>query len=312
MIHSKYRGRSRRGSVGRALVNLLVVGVGSAVVGAVVIGPKIAGQLPYAPFAPAREQRASAELPVSDHSGEAAGSENEEGAPRERRHRRHRTESSDETSRSDRPAQSEQSDSPAPGGARLEDAGASVTIIPRDDEPPAAATSDTGASMAGPRDREPSQPRSRARRTEDARAEPARDAAPHDTAPRERRRTRRERPEPDSAVRESVPSGRRTRDAEPISRPILSPERDPQLLPGDEAPRTLFRVRVGRYESQEAAQRLLDEMSAAVGLGGSVVRIGSHYRVQVGAYASRANADKIADTLRSRSYTPDVSASSPR
>ena len=64
----------------------------------------------------------------------------------------------------------------------------------------------------------------------------------------------------------------------------------------------VYRVRVGRYTSLEEAERVRDEVNMAAGTPASVVRIGVRYRVQVGAFKNRVNAEQAAENLRALKY----------
>ena len=68
----------------------------------------------------------------------------------------------------------------------------------------------------------------------------------------------------------------------------------------------LFRVRVGRVQPREDAERLRDEIKDAAGVDAFLVQIGDGYQVQTGAYRRKVNAEKIAAELRSGNFKPRV------
>jgi cell division protein FtsN len=80
--------------------------------------------------------------------------------------------------------------------------------------------------------------------------------------------------------------------------------------PGSATNGRTFRVQVGRFDNQAAAERLKDVLTRA-GYSPRVVtnrRSGAvQYRVQVGTFRQKENADRQMETLRSQSYDPYLS-----
>ncbi|MBM3459888.1 MAG: SPOR domain-containing protein [Armatimonadetes bacterium] len=104
-------------------------------------------------------------------------------------------------------------------------------------------------------------------------------AAPSPARSAERRPTgNRGRPEPNAAVEERFTS---TVVAPPAE------ERSP-----------LFRVQVGAPGSRQEALRLRDEISRKTKMKAQLLATEDGFRVQVGAFKNRANAEKLAEDLR--------------
>jgi cell division protein FtsN len=109
--------------------------------------------------------------------------------------------------------------------------------------------------------------------------------------------------------------GRETASEKPVEMPFEEPgagrtSPDGQTEPTPEAieaPRVLYRVRVGRYKTRDEADALREEVAKAAGVPASVVQIGEEYRLQVGAYRQKNYAERLARKLRSRNYQTDVS-----
>ena len=64
----------------------------------------------------------------------------------------------------------------------------------------------------------------------------------------------------------------------------------------------LYRVRVGRVHPREEAEKLRDELKDATGVDAFLVPVGDGFQIQTGAYKRKANADKIAATLRAGNF----------
>jgi hypothetical protein len=64
----------------------------------------------------------------------------------------------------------------------------------------------------------------------------------------------------------------------------------------------LYRVRVGRVHPREEAEKLRDELKDATGVEAFLVPVGDGFQIQTGAYKLRANAEKVAATLRAGNY----------
>lgn len=69
---------------------------------------------------------------------------------------------------------------------------------------------------------------------------------------------------------------------------------------GEEA--KLYRVRVGRVHPRETAEKLRDELKDSTGVEAFLVPVGEGFQIQTGAYKRKANADKIAATLRAGNF----------
>lgn len=82
----------------------------------------------------------------------------------------------------------------------------------------------------------------------------------------------------------------------------IAPVSAPTAQEGEPA---VYRVRVGRYKSRDEADKVRQAL-AKEGRKPSVFLVGDTYRVQVGAFRSKTNAEKIAEGLRSRSYLTEV------
>jgi cell division protein FtsN len=68
---------------------------------------------------------------------------------------------------------------------------------------------------------------------------------------------------------------------------------------------TVYRVRVGRYKTREEAEKVRDEINKT-GAASAVFLVGDTYRVQIGAYGTRARADEVAAELKARNYASEV------
>lgn len=142
------------------------------------------------------------------------------------------------------------------------------------------------------------------------------------TTPRaERRRESATTEERKSAeVRETRRAERSTAAAKPAPEPTKSSKAEPakpaaQRETADTAPKgtepkatpeKLYRVRVGRVSPRADAEKLRDELRELTGVDAFLVRSGDGYRVQTGAYRDRANAERIAAELRAGNFRPEV------
>jgi cell division protein FtsN len=68
----------------------------------------------------------------------------------------------------------------------------------------------------------------------------------------------------------------------------------------------LFRVRAGRYSSQEEAEAIRARLAAS-GLPATVVRRNRDFSVQAGSYRIRENAERAAELLRQQQLQPEIS-----
>lgn len=87
-------------------------------------------------------------------------------------------------------------------------------------------------------------------------------------------------------------------------------------VPADDAPMAqatpasdegkVFRVQVGSYDSQTAAQSMVDELSAA-GINAAVVQgTDGQYHAQIGAYSKRDRALSVADEVNAKGYSVTI------
>lgn len=88
-------------------------------------------------------------------------------------------------------------------------------------------------------------------------------------------------------------------------------------VPADDAPLTpptpasseegkVFRVQVGSYDTQTAAQSMVDELSAA-GINAAVVQdAAGQYHAQIGAYSKRDRALSVADEVNAKGYSVTI------
>jgi cell division protein FtsN len=75
--------------------------------------------------------------------------------------------------------------------------------------------------------------------------------------------------------------------------------------PAGAAP-ALYRIRVGRYHSKDQADEIRARLTAR-GIPASVVQHGTNYTVQAGSYRLKENAERVAATLRQQDLRPEVS-----
>ena len=68
---------------------------------------------------------------------------------------------------------------------------------------------------------------------------------------------------------------------------------------------TVYRVRVGRYKTRDEAEKVRDEINKT-GAASAVFLVGNTHRVQIGAYTTRARADEVAAELKARNYASEV------
>ena len=85
--------------------------------------------------------------------------------------------------------------------------------------------------------------------------------------------------------------------------PAAAAERAPTAAQEDGS--TVYRVRVGRYKTREEAEKVRDEINKS-GAASAVFLVGDSYRVQIGAYTTRARADEVAAELKARNYASEV------
>ncbi len=88
------------------------------------------------------------------------------------------------------------------------------------------------------------------------------------------------------------------------------PEAGTRLTTGSrttEPASSLYRVRIGQYATREEAGRARAELSAKSGASLTVVPVDGGYRLQLGAYRRRENAEKAAGELRGKSLNPEIS-----
>lgn len=112
------------------------------------------------------------------------------------------------------------------------------------------------------------------------------------------------------------PTRRRTDEERVSARPEASSKREkvektrtakasetPSETDAEQAEETkLYRVRVGRVHPRERAEKLRDELKDVTGVEAFLVPVGEGFQIQTGAYKRKANADKIAATLRAGNF----------
>ncbi len=72
-------------------------------------------------------------------------------------------------------------------------------------------------------------------------------------------------------------------------------------IPYKETPSGLYRVQVGAFSIRENAQKLVYELKNR-GYDAIIVEVGGLYKVQTGAFKERENADKLASQLKANGY----------
>lgn len=316
------------GVVARTGVSLLALGFGSALFGAMVVGPRLGGLLNRDGVSaesrpPAAETRlASANLNADDdqslRQAEAVAPTPSEPEPEVAEPA---TAPEEETENPDL-IQYAEGTGPSPGVTPedvVETPEPAATVEPEPSlpiEPRTVKAEPVSRRAAEPkveRLSEPEKPTVRERKPEVARSkrEPeAKQAEPEKRKP-ERAATR-PKSEPETRVTERAP---RTASAK-----VETDKRTPERVESNKpfAPREaaapealtpegkLFRVRVGRVTSREDAEKLRDDLRDNVGIDAFLVKSGDGFRVQTGAYRARANAEKIAAELRAGSFRPEV------
>ena len=303
------------GAVARTALSLLGLGLGSAVFGALVVGPAIG--------------KTVAQDNSPSHRGAGSGQADRERLLRDALGLHH-----SETAAGTRtPARTEE------GHVRLtsSEVPASRRSVARDEEPERQPVREADATSE----------RTNGSRSVTSSADEERTTPAEAETPRKKTTSRRE--EADSSE-EDAPRAKSTREKhvrrtvepdEPVTHPIVSEPSEPRAAAISDTRRTerhsthedatpsrkhdedvrvadaapaetetegakLYRVRVGKFESREDAEKLRDELKQTAGVTAFLVKVPDGYRVQTGAYKHRSNAEKIAGNLRSHSYRPQV------
>lgn len=79
--------------------------------------------------------------------------------------------------------------------------------------------------------------------------------------------------------------------------------------PAAPEPTTLYRVQLGAFAVKENAERLLDQLRA-VASDAFIVNVDGLYKVQVGAFSVKANAERLAEKLKSQGYQTYITTAS--
>lgn len=374
------RRASRRGSAAQTAVTLLMLGVGSAVFGAFVVGPRLTDQLQ------AKEQRSSAAeqaLASRGTSDEPPRFPDPAVDVREKQPEPRSSDEDDDTVKVDvRDVANPNGEDPAPlgGGAGESDAGQLVPASApgrRDEDSPGTEQEEPRRETRAERKREERDETSRRdrededrprRREREAREEPRREESQRDESrrdepraeePRRNRRPgrdereepkreettnrsdrrrdeepRRDRPSREERPKETErpstlklameaaaraergePEKRETKKSEPrkseperaVVKPVAAekPKAAATSTPEKEEAE-VFTVRVGRFKSKEAAQKFQEAVTAAAGEGGSVIEVPGGYRLQMGVYRNRVNAEKLADRLKEHDLNAEI------
>ncbi|HEY9854102.1 MAG TPA: SPOR domain-containing protein [Stenomitos sp.] len=86
--------------------------------------------------------------------------------------------------------------------------------------------------------------------------------------------------------------------------PQAAPTEAPTAPPAEGG--KVFRVQVGSYDSQSAAQSMVDELSAA-GIHAAVIQDSTgQYHAQIGAYSKRDRALSVADEVNAKGYSVTI------
>lgn len=94
--------------------------------------------------------------------------------------------------------------------------------------------------------------------------------------------------------------------------PDANPAPDASVAPDAQAPdqaadsSKVYRVQVGSYDSQTAAQSMVDELSAAGVHSVAVQDASGQYHAQIGAYAERDRALSVADEVNAKGYSVTI------
>lgn len=67
-------------------------------------------------------------------------------------------------------------------------------------------------------------------------------------------------------------------------------------------PKVIYRVQVGAYSVKANAEKMLSKLKAA-GYNGFITKVGSYYKVQVGAFSVKANSEKLAKELKAKGFS---------
>lgn len=74
-------------------------------------------------------------------------------------------------------------------------------------------------------------------------------------------------------------------------------------------PKTLYRVQVGAFSKRSNAENLLVEIQALDGYASAYIRkVGKYYKVQVGAFSVKANATKVVNDLKNKGYNAFITS----
>lgn len=290
--------RARAGGAAGTALGLLILGFSSAVFGAMVIGPTL-GKAAHArapePDPAARDVLDTAER--LDRERTVAAVEDEEP-----------------------PAVSVR-----PDPFTLPDSAAEPSELPREPDSAVAEPPLPPLHPAEPTEKKP-EPTPAARPARSAEAPPKTTPGPAaDLARRltpERAPARAERSEMPRTTEPPAPTPPRETPRAAPSRPEapLRPPAEPAATPApsvptpaagpaaEPAPAGLFRVRVGAYKNQAEAEAARREANRTPGTAATIYRVGDTYRVQVGAFRKKENADRIAEQLRARNLPVEVTS----
>jgi cell division protein FtsN len=149
----------------------------------------------------------------------------------------------------------------------------------------------------------------RERRSERA-AEPDRpgrevaEAAVEPSKPRRRERRREQDRPRGGPAREETPAPVEAPAGEAQPPVVAAAPAAPPAAESEEA--TVYRVRVGRFAAREEAERIRERVARASGGDVSLIRVRGAWRVQVGAFRERGTADRVTEALRTHALEADV------
>lgn len=313
------------GSMGRTVLGLLVLGFSSALFGAMVVGPRLSERLSSGgslgsslssppPLPPARTPDTTALASSLGSDASQLPSETGQAEPQL---------AADDAGGSSGPATAAEGSLGIPGAAEPEH--------PPVEAPTLAAGDDRSAPTPEPPARPEVSPPTTVVRTEPERTVKVEErSGPVES----RRRDTAERANPDRSpsenpakrVRdpaagpsEATPPRRTARretarpEGAPVSRVDEGPARERPSEPAVVGAATadgskVFRVRSGRLRSREDAERLRDDLNKEKGRQAFIVRDGENYRVQLGVFSRRGNAEKVAESLKERKVETEITS----
>jgi cell division septation protein DedD len=140
----------------------------------------------------------------------------------------------------------------------------------------------------------------------------ARDDSPRESEPASRREHHRHHtvdPEVKRAAAESRTS--RAEHSEPEREHVKRSSHrahDDTAAAADTSPDSakVFAVELGRFRTREGAEQLKEQISRSSGKDGYIISTPSGFRLQMGIFRHRVNAEKIADTLKESGFGPEV------